>query len=89
MLKLSPIARIRTAIDILRGRLPGALAMFKATEIAISVHHNDTVDTHACQVVFFFDHDQAACGNAYRAIERIYEMNRVQCDLAARPIEAR
>ena len=82
---LSLLARVRTAIDILRGRLPGALAMFKAEDIAISVHHNDTKGTHACQVIFFFDHDQQACGNAYRAIERIYEMNRVQCDLAARP----
>ena len=66
--------------------MPGALAMFKASEIAISVHHNDTRGTHVCQVVFFFDRDAAACGNAYRAIERIYEMNRVQCDLACRPI---
>ena len=85
-MNLSPVARIRTAWDILRGRLPGALAMLKAEEIAISVHHNDTQNTHACQVIFFFNHDEAACGNAYRAIERIYEMNRVQCDLAAHPL---
>ncbi len=88
-MNLSPIARIRTAIDILRNRMPGALAMFKAEDIAISVHHNGARDTHSCQVVFFFDHDAQACGNAYRAIERIYEMNRVQCDLAGRPIGAR
>lgn len=74
--------RIRCAIDILRGRLPGALAMFKARDIAISVHSGRD---NACQVIFFFD-DQRDCGNAYRAIERLYEMNRVQCDLAARPL---
>jgi hypothetical protein len=56
--------------------------MFKARDIAISVHSGHD---NACQVIFFFD-DQRDCGNAYRAIERIYEMNRVQCDLAARPI---
>lgn len=79
---LSPLARIRTAIDILRGRLPGALAMFKASDISISVHSGSNFGNR-CQVIFWFD-NSGDCGNAYRAIERIYEMNRVQCDLAAK-----
>ena len=58
--------------------------MLKATDIAISIHHSGA--THACQVVFVFD-DPDSCGNAYRAVEYIYEMNRVQFDLAARPLK--
>lgn len=81
---LSPLARIRTAIDIMRGRLPGALAMFKASDISISVHSGGK-HGNRCQIVFWFDGDGPACGNAYRAIERIYEMNRVQSDLDANP----
>lgn len=84
-MKLSPLARIRTAIDILRGRLPGALAMFKAHDISISVHSGDATGNR-CQVIFWFDDDSRSCGNAYRAIERLYEMNRVQADLGARPL---
>jgi hypothetical protein len=75
--------KIRCAIDILRGRLPGALAMFKATDISISVHSGGE-SGNRCQVVFWFADDSRSCGNAYRAIERIYEMNRIQCDLAAK-----
>jgi hypothetical protein len=81
-MNLSPLARIRTAIDILCGRLPGALAMLKASDISISVHSGGK-EGNRCQVVFWFD-EARDCGNAYRAIERIYEMNRTQCDLAAR-----
>ena len=80
---LSLLARMRTAIDIMRGRLPGALAMFKADDISISVHSGGE-HGNRCQVVFWFDDDSSACGDAYRAIERIYEMNREQCNLAAR-----
>jgi hypothetical protein len=81
---LSLLARIRTAIDILRNRLPGALAMFKAGDISISVHSGESRGNR-CQVIFWFD-DSQSCGNAYRAIERIYQMNRVQCDLDAWPM---
>jgi hypothetical protein len=76
---------IRCAIDILRGRLPGALAMLKADDISISVHSGGE-SGNRCQIIFWFNGDGPACGNAYRAIERIYEMNRIQCDLAARPL---
>ena len=78
------LTKIRCAIDIMRGRLPGALAMLKADDISISVHSGEKRGNR-CQVIFWFD-DAGACGNAYRAVERIYEMNRLQCDLAARPI---
>ena len=67
---------IRTAIDVLRNRLPGALAMLKAKDIAISVHGNSR--NHWCTVTFWFDDDGKSCGDAYRAIERLYEMNRKQ-----------
>lgn len=69
-------SRIRCAIDILRGRMPGALAMLKADDIAISTH--SLGDDHWCQVTFWFGSDGHACGNAYRSVERLYEMNRVQ-----------
>lgn len=69
-------AGLRTAIDILRNRLPGALAMLKAKDIAISVHSNN--HDHWCTVTFWFDGDETSCGDAYRAIERLYEMNRSQ-----------
>jgi hypothetical protein len=69
-------AAIRTAIDILNNRMPGALAMGKAREIGISVHTR--AERHWCTVTFHFDHDRVACGNAYRAIERLYEMERNQ-----------
>lgn len=67
---------IRTAIDILKNRLPGALAMLRAKEIAISVHQRQ--GKHWCTVSFYFDGDTSSCGNAYRAIERLYEMDRNQ-----------
>lgn len=67
---------IRAAIDILKNRMPGALAMFRATEIGISVHSRN--EQHWCTVSFFFGRDRISCGNAYRAIERLYEMDRNQ-----------
>ncbi len=82
---LSILANIRCAIDIMRGRLPGALAMLKAEDIAISVHHNDVRNEHWCNVQFFFA-DGKDASRAYRAVERLYEMNRPQQDaLASRP----
>lgn len=74
---LSIIANIKTAIDILKNRLPGALAMLKATDIAISTHSNDKGEQWNT-VTFFFDRDAKARGDAYRACERIYEFNRKQ-----------
>lgn len=76
-MSLSKLANIRTAIDILRGRLPGALAMLKATDIAISTHSNSRGEQWNT-VTFFFDRDAKAKGDAYRACERIYEFNRTQ-----------
>lgn len=67
---------IRTAIDILKNRLPGALAMLRAKDIAISVHHRE--NNHWCTVSFFFGNDTKSCGDAYRRIERLYEMERDQ-----------
>lgn len=74
---LSVLANIRTAIDILRHRLPGALAMLKATDIAISTHSNERGEQWNT-ITFFFDRDARARGEAYRACERIYEFNRSQ-----------
>lgn len=37
-------------------------------------------------IVFWFDGDSKSCGNAYRAIERLYEMNCIQTDLGAKPV---
>lgn len=71
---LSPLARVRTAIDILRGRLPGALAMLKAEDIAVSTHSRG--EDHWNTVTFYFGRDGGACGNAYRACEQLYEFNR-------------
>ena len=67
---------LRTAMDILKNRMPGALAMRKASEIGISVHSRN--GNHWCTVSFYFGPDGSACGNAYRAIERLYEMDRNQ-----------
>ncbi len=77
-------AKIRCAIDILRGRLPGALAMLKAESVSISTGSRTDLKTnpphtyHWCEIHFSFDRDPGACGNAYRAMERLYEMDRVQ-----------
>lgn len=70
-------ANIRCAIDVLRDRMPGALAMMKAKEIGISVHHNDASGSHWCNVQFWFD-NAADASAAYRAVERLYEMERVR-----------
>jgi hypothetical protein len=56
-------------------RMPGALAMMKARDIAISVHHVDARNAHWCRVEFFFDKGGDASA-AYRAVERLYEMDR-------------
>jgi hypothetical protein len=66
----------RTAIDILKNRMPGALAMLKAHETGISIHSRD--DRYWCTVSFYFDRDQQSCSSAYRSIERLYEMDRNQ-----------
>jgi hypothetical protein len=68
-------SNIRCAIDVLRNRLPGALAMLKATDIGISVHHVDAKNIHYCRVEFEFP-DGASASQAYRAVERLYEMTR-------------
>jgi hypothetical protein len=68
-------SNIRCAIDLLRNRVPGALAMLKARDIGISVHHIDARNVHYCRVEFDFP-DAASASAAYRAIERLYEMNR-------------
>lgn len=75
---LSVFANIRTAIDVFRGRLPGALAMLRAKDIAITTHSKG--GQHWNTVTFFFDDDSRSCGNAYRACERLYEMNHPQLD---------
>jgi hypothetical protein len=74
---LSFLANFRTAIDILKNRMPGALAMLKAKDIAISTHSNDKGEQWNT-ITFYFDHDAEAKGNAYRACERLYEFNRSQ-----------
>ena len=68
-------ANIKCAIDVLRNRMPGALAMLKAVGIGISVHHIDSKGIHYCRVEFEFS-DAASASAAYRAVERLYEMNR-------------
>ncbi len=74
-MKLS-FANIRCAVDVLCGRMPGALAMLKASDVAISVHHIDERNSHWCRVDFFFANG-ADASSAYRAVERLYEMDRV------------
>lgn len=56
--------------------------MFKAEDIAISVHHQDASKDHWCRVEFFFRNGKDA-SQAYRAVERLYEMNRPQLDALA------
>jgi hypothetical protein len=69
---------LRSMIDILKNRMPGALAMGKANVVGISIHHSEARNDNWLTVSFGFDGDRAACGNAYRAIERLYEMDRKQ-----------
>jgi len=73
---LIQLSTIRCAVDILKGRLPGALAMLKARDASIAIRHTD--DSASCEITFYFDRDTKSAGNAYRAIERIYEMTREQ-----------
>ena len=68
--------RIRMAIDVLRGRMPGALAMLKAEDTSISIHSRG--NDHWCNITFWFGRDRAACGDAYRSMERLYEIDRKQ-----------
>lgn len=68
----------RSVIDILKNRMPGALAMGKAHVVGISIHHSSARNDNWLTVSFGFDGDRNACGNAYRAIERLYEMDRDQ-----------
>ena len=63
-------SNLRCAIDILKNRMPGALAMLKATDIGISVHHVDAKNIHYCRVEFEFP-DAASASAAYRAVERL------------------
>lgn len=72
-------ANLRCAIDVLRGRMPGALAMMRARDISISVHHKDSQGLHYCRVEFDFENG-ADASMAYRAVERLYEMNRPQTE---------
>lgn len=71
------LCTMRAAIDIMRGRLPGALAMLKARDASISIRH-PADGTASCEIAFYFDHDTKAASRAYNAIERIYEMERIQ-----------
>lgn len=66
--------KLRMAIDVLRGRFPGALAMLKAEDTSISVHHKG--QENWCTLHFYFGDDAKACGDAYRAMERLYEIDR-------------
>ena len=66
---------IRSAIDLLRNRLPGALAMMKASDVAVSLEHR--ANSNSVVVSYFFN-NRADCGNAYRACERLYEFDRIQ-----------
>ena len=68
----------RSIIDILKNRTPGALAMGRARVVGISIHHSEARNDNWLTVSFGFDGDRTACGNAYRAIERLYEMDRDQ-----------
>ncbi|MFA5897663.1 MAG: hypothetical protein WC829_00990 [Hyphomicrobium sp.] len=69
-------SKIRMAIDVLRGRMPGALAMLKAEDSSISIHSRG--NDHWCNITFWFGRDGYSCGNAYRAMERLYEIDREQ-----------
>lgn len=69
---------LRSMIDILKNRMPGALAMGKARVVGISIHHSEARNDNWLTVSFGFGGDRASCGNAYRAIERLYEMDREQ-----------
>lgn len=68
--------KIRMAIDVLRGRLPGALAMLKAQETSISIHSRGKENW--CNVTFYFGPAGGTCGDAYRSMERLYEIDREQ-----------
>lgn len=69
---------LRSCIDILKNRMPGALAMGKARVVGISIHHSEARNDNWLTISFGFGRDRASCGNAYRAIERLYEMDRKQ-----------
>ncbi len=69
-------AQIRSAIDIMRGRMPGALAMLKAKDVSVAIRHG--ADGSRVEVTYWFDKDMASAGNAYRACERLYEFDRKQ-----------
>lgn len=66
----------RTIVDVFRNRLPGALVMSKATDVSIAIRSKESTRDFSCTVTFHFP-DQAKAGNAYRAIERLYQMERV------------
>lgn len=70
-------ANIRTAIDVLRNRLPGSLAMLKATDASVLVEHAKSGSK--VQVTYWFQ-DGAAASTAYRACERLYEFNRLEAN---------
>lgn len=65
------LGRIRLATDVLRNRMPGALAMLKAEDISISSHHKG--GESSCRIDFHFGTDFRACHDAYRAYARIYD----------------
>lgn len=75
------VAKLRCAIDVLKNRMPGALAMTRAESISISTHArhlSNGAAQHSCTITFHFGSDSTSKSKAYRAIERIYEMDRVQ-----------
>ena len=67
-------AFLNFALDMFHNRLPGSLAMMRATEHAISVHHNESLNLHYCRVEFLFP-DGKSASQAYRAMERIYRVD--------------
>ena len=69
---------LRSCIDILKNRMPGALAMGKARVVGISIHRSEAGNYNWLTVSFGFDGDRTSCGNAYLAVERLYEMDREQ-----------
>lgn len=72
----SLFAQIRTARDILANRLPAALAMLKAKDVSIATRSRG--NEHWIEVYYYFDGDAKACGEAYRRVEYLYQMDRDQ-----------
>jgi len=69
-MKLKLPLGVWVAIDVLRNRLPGARAMLKARDVAVSVHH----PSNSVVVRFFFD-SHADAATAYRTCEKLYDLD--------------